>query len=131
MKHIEVVAAVFKDNQNKIYCAKRKDSGELALKWEFPGGKIEANESHQEALIREIKEELSVDIKVIDYIMTTTHQYNTFNLTMHVYYAKISYGSFILNEHVDHTWIDVHKLNTLDWAAADLPIVEHLMNELK
>ena len=64
MKNIEVVAAIFINNKEEIFCARRKDEGELALKWEFPGGKIEQGESHQEALIREIKEKFSTEIKV-------------------------------------------------------------------
>lgn len=126
MKYIEVVAAVFTDNQERIYCAKRANQGELALKWEFPGGKIEAGESHQEALIREIKEELSADIEVLDYITTVQHQYNTFHITMHVYNTTIINGQLLLSEHVAHKWAKKNELLELDWADADIPVVRIL-----
>lgn len=126
MKNIEVVAAIFINSDNKIFCARRKDEGELALKWEFPGGKIEQEESHQEALIREIKEELSTDIKVNDFIMTVRHQYKGFHLTMHAYFAEVIKGDLILNEHTGFKWLRKEELYSLDWAAADLPIVDFL-----
>ena len=126
MKNIEVVAAIFINKNNEIFCARRKDEGELALKWEFPGGKIEPAESHQEALIREIKEELSTDIKVNDFIMTVKHQYKGFHLTMHAYFAEVVTGDLVLNEHTGFKWLRKEELYSLDWAAADLPIVEFL-----
>lgn len=126
MKNIEVVAAIFINKNNEIFCARRKDEGELALKWEFPGGKIEQGESHQEALIREIQEELSTEIKVKDFIMTVKHQYNNFHLTMHAYFAEVVNGDLILNEHTGFRWLKKEELHSLDWAAADLPIVDFL-----
>ncbi|PKK95429.1 MAG: 8-oxo-dGTP diphosphatase MutT [Tenericutes bacterium HGW-Tenericutes-5] len=126
MKNIEVVAAIFTNENNEVFCARRKDEGELALKWEFPGGKIEPGESHQEALIREIKEELSTDIKVKDFIMTVRHQYNSFHLTMHAYFAEVVNGNLVLNEHTGFKWLRKEELYSLDWAAADLPIVDFL-----
>ena len=126
MKNIEVVAAIIINKNNEIFCARRKDEGELALKWEFPGGKIEKGESHQEALIREIKEELSTDIKVTNFIMTVKHQYESFHLTMHAYLADVINGDLILNEHTGFKWLKKEQLNSLDWAEADLPIVDFL-----
>ena len=127
MKCIEVVAAVFKDDEGRYFCTRRKDKGELALKWEFPGGKIEKGETHKEALVREIKEELSVYIDVKDFIMTVKHQYINFYLTMHVYFTDIISGELVLNEHLDSKWLHKDELQNLDWAEADLPII----NELK
>lgn len=126
MKNIEVVAAIFINKNNEIFCARRKNEGELALKWEFPGGKIEQGESHQEALIREIREELSTEINVKDFIMTVRHQYKGFHLTMHAYFAEVVNGDLILNEHTGFKWLKKEKLHSLDWAAADLPIVDFL-----
>lgn len=127
MKYIEVVAAIFVNKDNEVFCARRKDEGELALKWEFPGGKIEPGETKEEALIREIKEELSADIQVGMFLTTVKHQYNYFHLTMHVYYAEVINGKLILSEHTDFKWLPKTQLFELDWAAADLPIVNLLM----
>ncbi len=126
MKYIEVVAAVIVNEKNQIFCARRKDQGELALKWEFPGGKIEQHESFEEALVREIKEEFSSTIKVNDFIMTVKHQYQGFHLTMHAFYAEVIEGNLTPNEHTDSKWLSIHELHTLDWAEADLPIVQAL-----
>jgi 8-oxo-dGTP diphosphatase len=123
MKTIEVVAAVIRNHQNEIFCAKRRNDGPLALKWEFPGGKIEADESHQDALVREIQEEFSSLISVKDFILTVQHDYPTFHITMHAYYAEVLEGELILNEHTDSKWLPLSQLLSLDWAAADLPIV--------
>lgn len=127
MKRIEVVAAVFENEHGEFYCARRKPGGELSMKWEFPGGKIEKGESHKEALVREIKEELRLDIKVTEFLMTVEHQYSSFHLTMHVYKAKILKGNFILTEHTGQRWLGKDKLLSLDWAAADIPVVHRLM----
>lgn len=127
MRKIIVVAAIIRNDQNQIFCARRKDFGELALKWEFPGGKIELGETHQEALIREIKEELELDITVQDQFITITHQYNTFHITMYNYYCTITRGKLVLNEHIEYKWLDLNELSSLDWAEADIPIVNELV----
>lgn len=123
MKRIHVVAAIIIEN-GKVFAAKRKNSGELALKWEFPGGKIEPGETGEAAIIREIKEELSATIVVNHYFMTVEHQYNSFHLTMDAYRCTIEEGTLEISEHVDSRWLTTEELHSLDWAAADIPIVD-------
>ncbi len=126
MKKIEVVAAIIiKDNM--IYCARRANKGEVALKWEFPGGKIEEGEDSKAALKREIKEELNASIKVDKYFMSVEYQYESFFVTMHSYLCSIVEGNLFRNEHVEDIWLDKKKLHLLDWAPADIPIVNKLI----
>lgn len=123
MKQIEVVASVLIQD-NRVFCAQRKDVGETAKKWEFPGGKIEAGETHQQALEREISEELSAKIAVGKFITTIHHQYNTFAITMHAYQCSILEGKLTLSEHLDYRWLSRNELMSVDWAPADVPIVK-------
>ena len=116
--HYEVVAAVIKKD-NKIFCCQRGPKGECAFKWEFPGGKIEPGETKEEALVREIKEELNCNINIEKFITTINHEYNTFSLTMHVYLCSLKESEPILLEHKSSIWCDKNKLNDLDFAEAD------------
>ncbi len=130
MKKVEVVAAVLKHN-NKFFCAQRKDAGTLAKKWEFPGGKLEQGETREEALKRELQEELNLNTIIGDYIMTVKHQYPTFHITMHAFYCDINTTDITLNEHLDSKWLTVDELKGLDWAEADIPIVDKIILENK
>ena len=129
MKRIHVVAAIIIE-KGKVFAAKRKDAGELALKWEFPGGKIESGETGEEAIVREIMEELSATIVVDRYLMTVEHQYKTFHLTMDAYQCTVTDGTLEISEHVDSHWLPVEELHSLDWAAADIPIVDAIVRML-
>ncbi|MFA5528713.1 MAG: (deoxy)nucleoside triphosphate pyrophosphohydrolase [Peptostreptococcales bacterium] len=126
MKRIEVVAAVLR-KEGKIFCAQRKDEGPLAKKWEFPGGKIETGETREEALVRELYEELNIQVQVGDFIMTIEHQYPTFHITMHAYYCNMDNAILELSEHLDSKWLNPIQLGQLDWAEADIPIVKKVM----
>jgi len=130
VKHIEVVAAIIL-NQNKILCMQRPKSDKIYIscKYEFPGGKIEAGETKTEALMRELYEEmkLSVDISEEDFFMTVNHAYPDFELTLHCYICRVDTPEFVRQEHIDHKWVPPADLLKLDWAGADLPIVEKLM----
>ncbi len=129
MKHLEVVAAIMIEG-NKVFCAQRKDAGEVALKWEFPGGKIEAGESHQDALRREILEELGIAISVEDLLCTVDHGYRTFSITLRAYRVSHLSGTLRLSQHLDSRWLAAHQLYSVDWAPADLPIVKELASML-
>ena len=122
-----VAAAIFREN--RVLCVQRsKHTKEYkSLKWEFPGGKVEIGESREEALVREISEELSVDIEVSEFLMTVEHTYPDFHLTMHVFKCVLDQGEITLNEHVALKWLSIDELDQLDWAAADIPVVKSLM----
>lgn len=124
MKKIEVVAAIIeKDNQ---FLATQRGYGEFKGMWEFPGGKVEPDENKQDALIREIEEELSIDILIKQYLCTVEYQYHTFHLTMHCYICKIDQGDIILNEHLAAKWLQAKELDRLEWLPADIDVVEQL-----
>lgn len=123
-KHVEVVAAVIEKN-NLIFCCQRADIGECALKWEFPGGKIEPGETKEEALVRELKEELDADIIVNEFITTVDYEYNTFSITMHIFRCSLL-NNMVLKEHVNYKWIKREELKQIDFAKADALIL-HLI----
>ena len=130
MKTVEVVAAMI-TKDDKILCTQRADDGRfLALKWEFPGGKIEEGETQQEALKREIQEELKLNIDVHNYFLTVDHTYPDFRIIMHAYICSMNNDSFTLNEHNSFKWLRKGELDSLDWADADKPIVKKLINAL-
>lgn len=128
MKTIEVVAAIIKKD-DKIFATQR-GYGEFKGFWEFPGGKMEAGESPQEALIREIKEELNIDILVGELVDTVEYDYPEFHLTMHCYICTFQSGELVLNEHEESKWLTKKTLNTVNWLPADITLVEKLKEKL-
>ena len=128
-KSIEVVAAVI-FRGGKVLCVQRSANAReyISKKWEFPGGKVELFENHEQAIKREIREELDVEIENLEYFTTVEHTYPDFHLVMHAYTCSIFKGEPVLKEHVALKWLPVEELDQLDWAAADIPIVEKLMS---
>lgn len=128
MKKIEVVAAVIYHN-DKILCVQRGGNkyDYIAFKYEFPGGKVEEGETNEEAIKREILEELDLIITIDSQFITVNHEYPDFTLIMHSYICTSTSNELTLSEHIDHKWLDKTELKPLDWAAADIPIVEKLM----
>ena len=127
MKTIEVVAAVIKD-KDKILSTQR-GYGDYKGYWEFPGGKVEKGESFKDALKREIKEELLVDIKVNDLIKTIEFDYPKFHLVMHCFWCEID-GEIKLTEHLSSKWLDKETLYSVDWLEADLEVLEEIEKAL-
>ncbi|MET0636665.1 MAG: (deoxy)nucleoside triphosphate pyrophosphohydrolase [Chitinophagaceae bacterium] len=128
MKTINVVAAVIKFN-NLFLCVQRGVGKHdyISRKFEFPGGKVEPNESQEEALVREIKEELNKDIVIVEKLLTVDHEYPDFRILMHTFLCKAQNDKVQLTEHIDFKWLSVSELRSLDWAAADIPIVNSLI----
>lgn len=124
LKKVEVVAAVIRD-KDKIFATQR-GYGEFKDGWEFPGGKMEPGETPQQALVREIKEELDTEIEVQELIDTVEYDYPTFHLTMHCFWARIKAGNLILKEHEAAKWLTKDTLNTVDWLPADEGLVEKI-----
>ena len=124
MKTIRVAAAVIRKG-NRIFATQR-GYGEFKDGWEFPGGKIEPGETPQEALVREIREELETEIRVGDLIDTIEYDYPAFHLSMDCFWCEIVEGSLELKEHEAAKWLDRESLYTVNWLPADVGLVEKI-----
>ncbi len=129
MKKVEVVAAVI-EYEGKYLCVQRGESKleYISKKFEFPGGKIEPGETKEETIKREILEELNMEIEPTKEFLTVVHEYPDFHLTMHSFICKCNSPELKLSEHIDFKWLQTPEMDNLDWAAADLPIVELLQS---
>lgn len=128
MKEIKVVAAIIQ-KENKILATKRGYC-EFINMWEFPGGKIESGETKEQALVREIKEELNIEINVDKFAIDIEYQYPNFYLFMSCFMCSIKEGSIELLEHNDGKWITKEELNTLNWLPADIDAVNYLKENM-
>ena len=124
VKSIRVSAAVI-HRDGKIFATKR-GYGEYKGKWEFPGGKLEAGETTQQALIREIQEELAVKIEVGELIDTIEYDYPNFHLSMDVYLSTLIEGKLTLLEHEDAKWVSLDSIDNLDWLPADWSVIDEI-----
>ena len=129
MKTIRVVAAIIKaknENGEPIIFATQRGYGDLRGGWEFPGGKIEEGETPQEALKREIMEELETEIVVGDLLDTIEYDYPTFHLSMDCFWAEIVSGNLVLKEHEAARWLDKESLYSVAWLPADISIIDKI-----
>lgn len=124
-KQITVVGAVIV-RDGLVYCARRGAQRALPGMWEFPGGKVEAGESFENALVREIGEELGCTVTVLGPLETTTHEYEFAIVTLATFLCDLAAGEPRSNEHAEEVWLPTGQLNLLDWAPADIPAVEKL-----
>lgn len=113
--------------ENKILVAQRSDKMKLPLKWEFPGGKLEENETEIDCVKREIKEEINIDIEVVKKLSSSIYDYGAFKINLIPFIAKYIHGEIRLAEHKDYKLLEKVELLSLDWAEADLPIVEEFL----
>lgn len=128
-KNIYVVGAVIVKEGN-IFCAQRGLEKSLPGLWEFPGGKIEKGESPEEALKREILEEMGCEIEVGRQVEHTVYEYDFGIVHLTTYYCRLTKGEPVLTEHIASKWLRPQELNQLDWAPADIPAIEKIMEEM-
>ena len=129
MKHIEVVAAIIRRG-NEIFATQR-GYGEFKDWWELPGGKIEPGESPQQALVREIREELDATIEVGELLQTVEWDYPTFHLTLHCFWCELTCEALHLNEHEAASWLDREHLRSVKWLPADYGILDEIDRVLR
>lgn len=128
MKQIEVVAAIIHDDQGRIFATQR-GYGDYKDWWEFPGGKMEAGETPEEALKREIVEELNTRIEVERFVQTVEWDYPDFHLTMHCYLCSVERGHLELKEHEAAKWLHINELESVNWLPADWELVRKLKEQ--
>jgi len=121
--HLHVACAII-ESRGLILAAQRSAAMSLPLKWEFPGGKIKEHESPDSCLRRELDEELGIAVRVQEALAPATHRYPTFTVTLHPFRCAIEAGTLTLHEHQAVRWLAPADLLTLDWAEADLPVIE-------
>ncbi|MCD7764187.1 MAG: (deoxy)nucleoside triphosphate pyrophosphohydrolase [Lachnospiraceae bacterium] len=128
MKIVKVVAAVIR-HENKIFATQR-GYGEFKDGWEFPGGKVEPGETEQEALMREIREELDTVIAVGEQITRVEYDYPTFHLSMNCFWAEVVSGDLVLKEHEAARWLSKEELYSVEWLPADLELIGMIEKDL-
>lgn len=129
MKTVRVVAAII-INDGKVFATQR-GYGEFKDGWEFPGGKIDAGETPEEALVREIKEELDTEVEVKELLETVEYDYPKFHLSMDCFICKIKAGELVLKEHEALKWLTKETLDSVEWLPADLGLIEKIENYLR
>ena len=128
---VDVACAIIIREDGKVLVTQRSQHMTLPLKMEFPGGKVEPGEMPDNCLIREIQEELAVQIEIISEMPSNQHNYPDARINLIPFVCRIIGGTITLNEHAAYTWLEADQLSDLDWAAADIPIVSNYLSFLK
>lgn len=133
MKKVKTVAGIIVNDDGEILCTQREESkfDYISFKWEFPGGKIEEGETEQQALARELKEELEIKVEILDKFYQVEHVYADFHLSMPVYLCSLESKELKLMVHKSMKWLAPNEMLSLDWAAADLPVAQKIFNATK
>jgi len=128
LSYIVVTAAILLD-RDKILIARRRKGKHLEFKWEFPGGKVNRDETEEEALKRELKEEFSIDTLVKNFVAESFYEYDHISINLRAYLTKIEAGEIQLTDHDEVAWVNLNELNSFDFAPADLPIVKSILSD--
>lgn len=123
---IDVTCAIIL-RDNSILVTQRSEKMNLPLKWEFPGGKIEKNETAEECILREIKEELNIEIELLEKLETKCFHYENFSINLIPFLSRYLDGDIVLAEHKKSKWLTKEELSALDWASADIPVLEEFL----
>ena len=124
--HLHVACAII-EQDGAVLTAQRSATMSLPLKWEFPGGKIEAGETAEECLIRELREELGVSVFIGSALSPATHSYQDFTVTLYPFTCSLTGGTVTMHEHHALKWVEPQQMPELDWAAADLPVISEYL----
>jgi 8-oxo-dGTP diphosphatase len=124
---IDVVAAILQNNNKEILIAKRKQGKSQGGLWEFPGGKVEKGERPEESLMRELIEEMSIEIEVDKYFAENIHHYESISIRLIAFKGRITKGKIELKDHDEYAWVSIEKLINFQFAPADIPIVKKLI----
>jgi len=123
---IDVTCAIVL-NQGRVLVTQRSEKMRLPLKWEFPGGKIEPNETAEACISRELNEELNIEVEIVNKLRPCPFQYETMSINLIPFVVKMKSGQILLREHKDFKWVEIHELTRFDWAPADLPVLEQFL----
>ena len=128
LRHLHVACALI-EKDGLLLAAQRSITMNLPLKWEFPGGKIEAGESPETCLHRELREEMEVSVEIGRALLPQTHHYPDFTVTLYPFVCQLVTTGIVLREHAASRWVAPEELLALDWAAADLPVIENYLEK--
>ncbi|TDO19360.1 (deoxy)nucleoside triphosphate pyrophosphohydrolase [Pedobacter duraquae] len=128
---IFVSCAIIENSNGQVLATRRSEAMSLPMKWEFAGGKVEHGETYDETILRKIKEELGIETKVSKQLKVVISHYPNFSITLIPFICRYVNGEILLHEHHEFTWLTANKLLSLDWAAADIPVVHQYLSSLQ